>query len=115
MANKLSLKVEGSQQIVLTVEIALDGRYTVNQYLPLNQPIDTNLEQLILSVQATDFDDDQSNIGELVIDILDGNEPVLQDGAQTLITETLATQTVTGQINIIVGSDKIDHANFLRD
>ncbi|HIF9385501.1 TPA: retention module-containing protein [Photobacterium damselae] len=115
VANKLSLKVEGSQQIVLTVEIDLDGRYTVNQYLPLNQPIDTNLEQLILSVQATDFDDDQSNIGELVIDILDGNDPVLQDGAQTLITETLATQTVTGQINVIVGSDKIDHANFLLD
>ncbi|WP_154140251.1 retention module-containing protein [Photobacterium damselae] len=115
VANKLSLKVEGSQQIVLTVEIDLDGRYTVNQYLPLNQPTDTNLEQLILSVQATDFDDDQSNIGELVIDILDGNDPVLQDGAQTLITETLATQTVTGQINVIVGSDKIDHANFLLD
>lgn len=113
VANKLSLKVEGSQQIVLTVEIDLDGRYTVNQYLPLNQPTDTNLEQLILSVQATDFDDDQSNIGELVIDILDGNDPVLQDGTQTLITETLATQTVTGQINVIVGSDKIDHANFL--
>ncbi|HIF9475377.1 TPA: hypothetical protein ACX6SG_003965, partial [Photobacterium damselae] len=51
----------------------------------------------------------------LVIDILDGNDPVLQDGAQTLITETLATQTVTGQINVIVGSDKIDHANFLLD
>ncbi|WP_138976633.1 retention module-containing protein [Photobacterium damselae] len=115
VANKLSLKVEGSQQTVLTVEIDLDGRYTVNQYLPLNQPTDTNLEQLILSVQATDFDDDQSNIGELVIDILDGNDPVLQDGAQTLITETLATQTVTGQINVIVGSDKIDHANFLLD
>ncbi|HIF9443167.1 TPA: retention module-containing protein, partial [Photobacterium damselae] len=115
VANKLSLKVEGNQQTVLTVEIDLDGRYTVNQYLPLNQPTDTNLEQLILSVQATDFDDDQSNIGELVIDILDGNDPVLQDGAQTLITETLATQTVTGQINVIVGSDKIDHANFLLD
>ncbi|HIF9541888.1 TPA: retention module-containing protein [Photobacterium damselae] len=115
VANKLSLKVEGSQQTVLTVEIDLDGRYTVNQYLPLNQPTDTNLEQLILSLQATDFDDDQSNIGELVIDILDGNDPVLQDGAQTLITETLATQTVTGQINVIVGSDKIDHANFLLD
>ncbi|MGR5226862.1 hypothetical protein ACPV3S_20975, partial [Photobacterium damselae] len=99
----------------LTVTIDKAGTYQVDQFLPLNQPTATDLISLSLQVQATDKDNDQSNIGELVIDILDGNDPVLQDGAQTLITETLATQTVTGQINVIVGSDKIDHANFLLD
>ncbi|HIF9222255.1 TPA: hypothetical protein ACX6QD_003806, partial [Photobacterium damselae] len=113
--NELALKVVGSDANVLTVTIDKAGTYQVDQFLPLNQPTATDLISLSLQVQATDKDNDQSNIGELVIDILDGNDPVLQDGAQTLITETLATQTVTGQINIIVGSDKIDHANFLLD
>ncbi|PSV11845.1 hcalcium-binding protein [Photobacterium leiognathi subsp. mandapamensis] len=61
---------------VMTIEINIDGSYTVHQYLPIEQDnskgdtVDINL-----AVTATDKDGDVSNTGQLEIHIKDGLNP----------------------------------------
>ncbi|EAS66397.1 hypothetical protein VAS14_13809 [Photobacterium angustum S14] len=73
---------------VMTIEINLDGSYTVHQYLPIEQDnskgdtVDINL-----AVTATDKDGDISNTGQLEIHIKDGLNPT-GEGVVAKITIT---------------------------
>ncbi|PSW76341.1 hcalcium-binding protein, partial [Photobacterium angustum] len=77
--NEIKVVIDGGANdgaAVMTIEINLDGSYTVHQYLPIEQDnskgdtVDINL-----AVTATDKDGDISNTGQLEIHIKDGLNP----------------------------------------
>ncbi|WP_318450022.1 retention module-containing protein [Photobacterium leiognathi] len=77
--NEIKVVIDGGANDgtpVMTIEINIDGSYTVHQYLPIEQDnskgdtVDINL-----AVTATDKDGDVSNTGQLEIHIKDGLNP----------------------------------------
>ncbi|PSV27835.1 retention module-containing protein [Photobacterium sp. GB-56] len=77
--NEIKVVIDGGANdgaAVMTIEINVDGSYTVHQHLPIEQDnskgdtVDINL-----AVTATDKDGDISNTGQLEIHIKDGLNP----------------------------------------
>ena len=71
---ELFVPAQGSlpKQPVLSVELENDGRYTIEQSQPLDQNFTTNVNNISLAVTVTDADGDNSNVGQLIINITDG-------------------------------------------
>ncbi|WP_245903529.1 DUF5801 repeats-in-toxin domain-containing protein [Photobacterium indicum] len=93
------------------------------QHLPLdhNNPTDadgfvkTNGDDITISVpvQAKDTDgDDLDTAAKVDITIQDGADPVFGLDGGTTITETENSQTVSGAIDLDIGSDAIDKVEF---
>lgn len=114
LENELNIRLSSDDSVVLNVIIELDGKYTVTQYLPLNQPVDSNEDRLTLAVTAQDYDGDKAQ-GELLIIVKDGVDPVLGTDTGTDYTEIMTTQTEQGHIPVDVGSDDIVNAYFAID
>ncbi|WP_146151673.1 retention module-containing protein [Photobacterium sp. GB-50] len=111
LGNELNIRLSSDDSVVLNVVIELDGKYTVTQHLPLNQPIVSNEDRLTLAVTAQDYDGDKAQ-GELLIIVKDGVDPVLGTDTGTDYTEIMTTQIEQGHIPVDVGSDDIANAYF---
>ncbi|PSV02738.1 hypothetical protein C0W80_07040 [Photobacterium leiognathi subsp. mandapamensis] len=109
--NELILRAASDDSVVLSVVIGLDGKYTVTQYLPLNQPVESNEDTLKIAITGQDYDGDKAQ-GELVIIVKDGLDPALGTDTGTDYTEIMTTQIKQGQIPIEIGSDDIDHVDI---
>ncbi len=97
---ELFVPATGSEplQPVLTVTLETTGRYSVVQHQPLDQNFDTNVNNLSLDVTVTDADGDTSNVGQLLININDGENPTGEgvDADITLIEGDLSETTANG-------------------
>ncbi len=109
--NELTLRSASDDSVVLSVVMGLDGKYTVTQYLPLNQPVESNEDTLKIAITGQDYDGDKTQ-GELVIIVKDGVDPALGTDTGTDYTEIMTTQIMQGQIPIEIGSDDIDYVDI---
>jgi large repetitive protein len=101
---------------VLSVEVELDGSYQVILSDPLDQNPITDIITLPLDLTATDKDGDTSNLGQVNITIIDGDDPDGNNTGKVTITEgdldsqqTSEQYPVTGSttFQIIAGVDRL--------
>lgn len=90
---------------VLKVTIAVNGTYTISESDAVDQPSDTEPLALELDVIVTDTDDD-FDTGKLKINIFDGDDPVVNDAAVSIV-EIEGQQSFGEKIEVIEGSDAI--------
>ncbi|MCK6261748.1 retention module-containing protein [Vibrio sp. ZSDE26] len=119
---ELTLSLVGSNEPILTVTINTDGRYTYQQFKPLEHN-DSDEVSLSLPTIITDFDQD-SVTNSIDIVITDGNNPVItgvsaldldESGVDGGANEGNANTSGTGQITYEAGSDAIDHFELAPD
>ncbi|GAK83697.1 hypothetical protein JCM19238_1259 [Vibrio ponticus] len=97
---------------VLKIELDADssGKYTVTQYLPIDNA-NSNFNELILDLVATDVDGDKT-FASTIVSLVDGTENQLQDDEVSLREQVDADgkfihQTETGDVELIAGSDGV--------
>ena len=97
-----------------------DGNSTVEVTLELFAPLDhdvlNNTIQFSLPVIGDDTDGTDLLTGDALIKIIDGNDPTINITSPVTIDEATVDQasiTVSGQINVDVGSDAIATVGFL--
>ncbi|OBT09449.1 hypothetical protein A9264_09280 [Vibrio sp. UCD-FRSSP16_10] len=96
--------------IVLTATINFDGSYSIEQLLPLEQDIDSNLNELTLQVDATDTDNDVTST-TILIPITDGKDLVISDASSTLDEDQIGDvnfQPQQGSLNLVAGTDLVE-------
>ncbi|CAM3049257.1 retention module-containing protein [Vibrio rarus] len=96
--------------IVLTATINFDGSYTIEQFLPLEQDVDSNLNELTLRVDATDTDGDITST-TIVIPITDGKDLQISDATSTLDEDQIGDvnfQPQQGSVNLVAGTDLVE-------
>ncbi|PSX33442.1 hcalcium-binding protein [Photobacterium kishitanii] len=106
-------------QVVMEVSIDINGHYTINQQLPIDQVDDkaADNEKINLDVYAQDHDGDVSKPGQITINIHDGINAAGGESGTITITEGDLTPTdgqqgypVSGNtdIAVIAGVDRLD-------
>ncbi|OED97268.1 retention module-containing protein, partial [Vibrio breoganii] len=98
---------------VLEVTVNLDGTYTVNQFLPVDQDENDseNPDQLALEigVAVTDTDDDVTR-APVSIKITDGTDPALTNDVADLFENDIGdvtAQPFEGDLSLVAGSDLV--------
>lgn len=111
--NQLIVK-DWQGKTILTVTIGLDGKYSVSLTGVFDEPEATNILNLGLKVQGSDFDGDKSNLGTLNITITDGALPQVNPVSLTLTEDSnwQQGQTLDGDLTITAGSDPLASITF---
>ncbi len=111
--NQLTVK-DWQGKTILTVTIGLDGKYSVSLTGVFDEPEATNILNLGLKVQGSDFDGDKSNLGTLNITITDGALPQVNPVSLTLTEDSnwQQGQTLDGDLTITAGSDPLASITF---
>ncbi|PML08453.1 hypothetical protein BCT86_08605 [Vibrio breoganii] len=98
---------------VLEVTVNLDGTYTINQFLPVDQDENDpqNPDQLALEigVAVTDTDDDVTR-APVSIKITDGTDPALTNDVADLFENDIGdvtAQPFEGDLSLVAGSDLV--------
>ena len=102
---------DSNNQPVMTATVGTDGSYEITITGPFDQSNASDSININLGVTATDKDGDTSD-GLMDITIQDGDDPTFGLDGGTIILETENSQTVTGEIELNVGSDAIGKVEF---
>lgn len=114
------LVISNSQdEAILTVTIANDGSYSLEQSDAFDQPIDSNQLVLTVDVRATD-DDGDTDESQIVLTLNDGSDPVGgEDVAVAMVEPDLEPnnypQSIEATLNIIAGADRLDPGSVSLD
>ncbi|CAM4145776.1 retention module-containing protein [Vibrio neonatus] len=109
--NTLSvILADGSDAVVLQLVLADDGSFSVKQNLPLDQDVTSNVNELSVSVIATDFDGD-SDSADIKLKITDGIDPKILDATLNFV-EVIDGSSFTGTMTINKGIDDIASVKF---
>ncbi|MBC7001274.1 retention module-containing protein [Photobacterium sp. BZF1] len=107
------LVISNSQdEAILTVTIADDGSYNLEQSDAFDQPIDSNQLVLTVDVRATD-DDGDTDDSQIVLTLNDGSDPVGGEEVAVAMVEpdlepSNYPQSIEATLNIIAGADRLD-------
>ncbi|MGF1735098.1 retention module-containing protein [Photobacterium satsumensis] len=107
------LQIFNSQnEAILTVTIANDGSYTVEQSDAFDQPLDSNQLQLVINVLVTD-DDGDTDDSQIVLTLNDGSDPAGGGGVSVSMTEpdldpNNYPESVEATLDIVAGADRLD-------
>ncbi|GAM68129.1 T1SS secreted agglutinin RTX [Vibrio sp. JCM 19236] len=98
------------QVVVLEVVVAVDGTYIATLKQPLDQDVETNINELIVPVDVVDYDGD-STPSVITVIIEDGDDPT---GEPSLLdyVEIVGEQSETRTIEFTKGSDNIADISF---
>ncbi|GAM59645.1 hypothetical protein JCM19231_2083 [Vibrio ishigakensis] len=96
--------------VVLEVVVAVDGTYIATLKQPLDQDVETNINELIVPVDVVDYDGD-STPSVITVIIEDGDDPT---GEPSLLdyVEIVGEQSETRTIEFTKGSDNIADISF---
>ncbi|KHT62651.1 hypothetical protein RJ45_16225 [Photobacterium gaetbulicola] len=118
------LQIFNSQnEVILTVTIANDGTYTLEQSDSLDQPIDTNQLVLTVNVRVTD-DDGDTDDSQIVLTLNDGSDPAGGESVAVAMVEPelepdLESSSYPGSVeatlNIVAGADRLDPSSISLD
>ncbi|MCQ1058698.1 retention module-containing protein [Photobacterium sp. ZSDE20] len=99
-------------EAILSVTIANDGTYTLEQSDALDQPLDSNQLQLTINVLATD-DDGDTDDSQIVLTLNDGSDPAGGESAVAAMVEpdlepSNYPESIEATLGIVAGSDRLD-------
>ncbi|GEA50749.1 type I secretion C-terminal target domain-containing protein [Vibrio inusitatus NBRC 102082] len=110
-ANTITVTLDSDPNtIVLELVLNADGTFTLTQNLPLDQDFNTNINDLIAGVIATDFDGDIST-ADIIVKITDGLDPKITDATVNFIEQTDGSSG-SGTLSITKGIDDIVSVQF---
>ncbi|MEZ9888812.1 retention module-containing protein [Vibrio breoganii] len=110
VGNVLSVTLESGGASVLEMVLDNDGSFSVKQSLPLDQDFDSNVNDLVAAVIATDFDGDSSS-ADIILKITDGADPQITDSTVNFV-EVTDGSTFNGNMTITKGVDDIVSVEF---
>ncbi|MEZ9354637.1 retention module-containing protein [Vibrio breoganii] len=110
VGNVLSVTLESGGASVLEMVLDNDGSFSVKQSLPLDQDFDSNVNDLVAAVIATDFDGDSSS-ADIILKITDGADPQITDSTVNFV-EVTDGSTFNGNMTITQGVDDIVSVEF---
>ncbi|PMG91723.1 hypothetical protein BCS96_10660 [Vibrio breoganii] len=110
VGNVLSVTLESGGASVLEMVLDNDGSFSVKQSLPLDQDFDSNVNDLVAAVIATDFDGDSSS-ADIILKIRDGADPQITDSTVNFV-EVTDGSTFNGNMTITKGVDDIVSVEF---